>query len=125
MRRIRYSVAASLDGYIAGPQGDYDWIPMDPDIDFRAMFDQFDTLLIGRRTWEMMVNSGQAEMPGMKSFVFSTTLRQEDHPGATVVAEDVEATVNALRAESGKDIWLFGGGGLAVPAIAITDSGAW
>ena len=36
MRRIRYSVAASLDGYIAGPQGEYDWIIMDPEIDFAA-----------------------------------------------------------------------------------------
>ena len=38
MRRVRYSVAVSLDGYIAGPKGEYDWIVMDPDIDFGALF---------------------------------------------------------------------------------------
>src|SRR5947208_16758050 len=38
MRRVRYSVAMSLDGYIAGPKGEYDWIVMDPDIDFGALF---------------------------------------------------------------------------------------
>ena len=50
--------------------------------------------------------------PGVKSFVFSRTLRQEDYPGVTIVAEGVEEKVAALRAESGKDIWLFGGGSL-------------
>ena len=40
MRRVRYSVAASLDGFIAGRNGEYDWIPMDPDIHFGAMFAQ-------------------------------------------------------------------------------------
>jgi hypothetical protein len=48
-RRVRYQVAASLDGYVAGPKGEADWIPMDPDIDFSALFGQFDTLLMGRR----------------------------------------------------------------------------
>ena len=43
MRRIRYSVAISLDGYIAGPNGEFDWIVQDPDIDFADMFEQFDT----------------------------------------------------------------------------------
>jgi dihydrofolate reductase len=45
MRRIRYQVACSLDGYIAGPDGGVDWIPRDPEIDFEALFAQFDTLL--------------------------------------------------------------------------------
>ena len=44
MRRIRYSVAASLDGYIAGPNGEADWVTMDSVIDFSAIFIQFDTL---------------------------------------------------------------------------------
>ena len=57
MRRIRYVVAASLDGYIAGPQGEADWIIMDPDIDFGALFAEFDTILLGRRTFETMAGS--------------------------------------------------------------------
>ena len=58
MRRISYQVAMSLDGYIAGPHGEFDWIVMDPEIDFAAMFSQFDTLLMGRHTFEMMVKQG-------------------------------------------------------------------
>jgi dihydrofolate reductase len=48
----------------------------------------------------------------VKTLVFSRTLRQEDYPKVTIVAESVEETVAALRAETGKDIWLFGGGSL-------------
>ena len=112
MRRIRYSVAMSLDGYIAGPKGEADWIIMDPEIDFGAVFSQFDTILVGRRTFEPMARAGRATMPGMKTVVLSSTLRQEDHPEVTVVGENAEKTLAALRAGSGKDIWLFGGGEL-------------
>ena len=112
MRRVRYQVAMSLDGYIAGPQGEADWIIMDPEIDFAALFEQFDTFLLGRRTFEAMGPAGQGGTPGTKSFVFSRTLRQQDYPQVTIVAEGAEERVAALRAESGKDIWLFGGGSL-------------
>lgn len=108
MRRIRYQVACSLDGYIAGPAGEYDWIPMDPDLDFAALFDQFDTLLMGRRTFEGL----QGGFPGKELLVFSRTLRPQEHPGVTIVADRVAETLDALRAKPGKDIWLFGGGEL-------------
>src|SRR5712692_4181028 len=113
MPRIRYAVAASLDGYIAGPKGEADWIIMDPEIDFHALFNQFDTILLGRRTFEAITregNGGSGGMPGVKTFVFSRTLRQRDHPEVTIVAEKSEETLAALRAKPGKDIWLFGGG---------------
>jgi dihydrofolate reductase len=112
VRRVRYQVATSLDGFIAGPKGEADWIIMDPDIDFRALYAQFDAALIGRRTFEVLTGGKKkgGAMPGMKTFVFSRTLRQRDYPKVTIVAENAEETVTALRAESGKDIWLFGGG---------------
>ncbi|MDE3195435.1 MAG: dihydrofolate reductase [Acidobacteriota bacterium] len=112
MRRVRYSVAMSLDGYIAGRDGEAGWIPHDPSFDFNALFSQFDTVLIGRNTFESMVRAGQTVMPGMNTYVFSTTLRQENHPGVTLVSGDPTPLVRKLRAERGKDIWLFGGGQL-------------
>jgi dihydrofolate reductase len=72
----------SLDGYIAGPNGEADWIIMDPDIDFGALFEQFDTFLLGRRTFE------------------------------GIVSENPEYALTDLRSKPGKDIWLFGGGSL-------------
>ena len=112
MRRVRYKLAASLDGYIAGPKGEADWITMDPEIDFSAVMSQFDTLLVGRRTYEVMARAGNVSMPGMKTYVFSRTLRQGDHPQVTVVSGDAEEAVAALRTGPGKDLWLFGGGSL-------------
>jgi dihydrofolate reductase len=99
----------SLDGYIAGPKGEADWIVTDPDIDFGAMWAQFDTLLIGRRTFEAM-GGHVGGTPGVKVFVFSRTLRQRDYPKVTIVGKKWKETVTALRKEKGKDIWLFGGG---------------
>lgn len=111
MRQVRYSVAMSLDGYIAGPNGEYDWIVTDPAIDFGAYFKEFDTILMGRKTFEVALRHGSGgAMPGMKVFVFSRTLRAGDYPGVTTVAEDAEETVRGLRAGRGKDVWLMGGG---------------
>jgi dihydrofolate reductase len=112
MRRVRYAVAMSLDGYIAGPNGEADWITTDPEFDFAAIFQQFDTILVGRVTFDTMVAAGRTAMPGMKIIVFSRTLRQEDHPGVTVIKDGQRETLAALKASRGKDIWLFGGGSL-------------
>src|SRR5918998_4654890 len=112
MRQVRYAVAMSLDGYIAGPHGEADWIVMDPDIDFRALFERFDTFLLGRRTFEGIGGAGGGGQPGVQTLVFSRTLRQEDHPNVTVVSEEPERTLADLKKKSGKDIWLFGGGSL-------------
>lgn len=121
VRRVRYNVAASLDGYIADARGAFDWIPNDPTVDFAALFATVDTVLLGRRSYEL-VRSGGGEAPwapGTRVYVFSRTLRPADHPGVTVVASNAAETVAALRAEPGTgDIWLFGGGELFASLLA-------
>jgi dihydrofolate reductase len=112
MRKIHYCVAMSLDGYIAGPEGETDWVVMDPEIDFSALAGRFDTLLMGRRTFEAMSRAGHTSMPGMKVMVFSKTLQASRFPGASVTSDSAEETAVALCGEPGKDIWLFGGGAL-------------
>ena len=108
--RIRFIGAVSLDGYIAGPNGEADWIVPDPETDFLALMAQFDTLLVGRRTFETMVRATRTTMPGMRTVVLSTTLRQVDYPDVTIIGDGVEAAVKRLRANAQKDVWLFGGG---------------
>jgi dihydrofolate reductase len=110
-RRVRYSVAISLDGFIAGPKGEYDWILMDPAFDFGALFKQFDTFLLGRRTFEMTRQGGGGMAAGAQTIVFSRTLRQNDYPNVVITSE-VTKTISALKKKPGKDIWLFGGGEL-------------
>lgn len=111
MRRIRYGVAMSLDGFIAGPQGEYDWIPMDPDMDFAAMMAEFDTYLMGRKTYEVAAG-GPMGFGSSTVWVFSRTMKPEEHGSVTVVSEHVEERLTELRARPGKDIALFGGGEL-------------
>jgi dihydrofolate reductase len=116
MRKLRYSVAMSLDGHIAGPNGEYDWIGTDAEVDFTAFWSQFDTLLMGRRTFELAVRTrGEAAFTaftGVTSIVFSRTLKQQDHPHVTVMPELNADWIRDLKAQSGKDIWLFGGSDL-------------
>jgi dihydrofolate reductase len=113
MRRVVYSVAMSLDGYVAGPNGEADWIVMDPEIDFMALMARFDTVLMGRKTFEAARAQGHGgAMPGVTSIVVSRTLRPADHPGVTVINDDAGGAVAKLRKAAGKDVWLFGGGSL-------------
>ena len=70
MRQLRYSAAASLDGYIAGPNGEFDWIPMDPDIDFPAMYAAVSGLVMGRVSYEVFVATGGAPGPALPTYVY-------------------------------------------------------
>ncbi len=70
MRRIRYGVASSLDGYFAGPNGEFDWILMNPERNIDDIFQEFETLFIGRGTFELLLRAGQSEVPGQKIYVF-------------------------------------------------------
>jgi dihydrofolate reductase len=112
-RLLRYQVAVSLDGFIAAPDGGYDWIEMDPDIDFAALYKEFDTVVMGRTTYEVgKSQGGDGAMPGLEVLVFSRTLPATTHPGLRIVNDDPRDVVAELKAKPGRDIWLFGGGNL-------------
>jgi dihydrofolate reductase len=112
-RRLRYHVAVSLDGFIAGPNGEYDWIVMDPSIDFGALYKEFDTAVMGRKTYEVATaQGGNGAVPGLDVVVFSRTLPAAKHPGVRITNDDPRQIVAALKAKPGRDIWLFGGGTL-------------
>jgi dihydrofolate reductase len=113
IRRLRYQVAVSLDGFIAGPNGEYDWIVIDPAVDFAALFREFDTAVMGRKTYDLLTaQGGDGAMPGLDVVVFSRTLPPTARPGVRIFNDDPREIVAALKAKPGRDIWLFGGGSL-------------
>ncbi|HLV89154.1 MAG TPA: dihydrofolate reductase family protein [Candidatus Sulfotelmatobacter sp.] len=110
MRKIRYMVATSLDGFIVGPNGEIDWIEMDPEVDFASIWAEFDTLLMGRKTYDVAIQRlGKQSFSGITSIVFSRTMKPAEHPGVTIVSNLQPAWVQALKEKSGRDIWLMGG----------------
>jgi dihydrofolate reductase len=111
MRRVRYQVAVSLDGFIAGPKGDADWIVMDPAIDFEALYKEFDTAIMGRNTYDVAAAQGNPGMPGIDVIICSRTLPAGPQKGARIV-NDARKEIAALKKRTGGDIWLFGGGDL-------------
>ena len=116
MRQLRYSVACSLDGCIAGPNGEYDWIPMDPDIDFGALYASFSAIVMGRRSFDVFSAEGTPPAPKMPVYVYSRTLPEGTRKGVTF-AQDAVAHVRSLKAanpdaKDEKPLWLWGGGEL-------------
>jgi dihydrofolate reductase len=118
--KIRYGVAMSLDGYIAGPNGEFDWIPEDTGIDFVAMWAQFDVFLMGRRTWDIARISPE-HFAGKKVFVASRNLRPGANSDITVVPDLTKQALQALRQKATKDIWLFGGSELATTVFNLDE----
>ena len=73
-----------------GPNGETDWTITDPGIDFEVLMSGIDAVLMGRRTFEAAMAEGGSAMPGMKVFVVSRTLRQEDHPDLAIIGGALE-----------------------------------
>ena len=112
MRRVRYGVGMSLDGFIADRLDGTSWMIGDPGYDSKPFFASIDTVLVGRRSYEVMLRHRARSYPGLRTYVFSRTLRGADYPEVTMLGDNGLATVAELRAASGKDIWLCGGGDL-------------
>lgn len=113
MRKIILGLAVTLDGFIEGPGGEYDWCFTDQDYGMSAFFQRIDAVFYGRKSYELMLQSpdGNNWMPKMQQYVFSNSLK-ETPPGWTLVSGDILARIKSIREEAGKDIWLFGGASL-------------
>ena len=113
MRKVILGLAVSLDGYIEGPKGEYDWCFTDQDYGMSDFYKRVDTVFIGRKTYEMTLGmeGGGAGFPQFNTYVFSNTL-SEVKKGASLVKGNIEEAVLAIKQQPGKDIWLFGGAGL-------------
>lgn len=119
MRKIILGLAVTLDGYIEGPNGEFDWCFTDQDYGLKEFFTRIDAIFIGRKSYEMAQqyadsNNGELVpgMPAMVEYVFSNTLKSVKE-GAELIAGDSIAEAGRIKAQPGKDIWLFGGASLS------------
>ena len=118
MRKVILSVAVSLDGYIEGPNGEYDWCFTDKDYKLHDFFKRIDTIFVGRKTYLMSaeMEGGPEGFPKFKEYIFSTTL-DKVKDGATLIKGGIKNEVEKIKKETGKDIWLFGGAGLTTSLL--------
>lgn len=115
MRKLILGLAITLDGYIEGPKGEYDWCFTDQDYGLNDFFKRIDASFIGRKSYEIMQQHHGEAVPGMpvlKEYVFSETLSSVKG-GAELISGDSMAKARKIKNQPGKDIWLFGGASLS------------
>ena len=120
MRKVIYGGACSLDGFFAGPDGALDWLHFSKDVEavMKKSWETTDTILIGRKTWQGAAGAGGGgSMPGMKTYIFSRTLKSVPGKGAELVTTDAGAFVRKLKAQPGKDIIVMSGGNFATSLL--------
>lgn len=113
MRKVILSVAVSLDGFIEGPNGEYDWCPPPSENEMNDFMDGIDVIFMGRKSYEMADTS---MFSGKQCYVFSKTLKK-GKGSARIIAENFIEAVNEIKQQPGKDIWLFGGASLTTDFI--------
>jgi len=120
MRKVILGVAVSLDGYIEGPNGEYDWCFTDQDYGMSDFFQRVDACFYGRKSYELAQSMGDmpASFPKLKEYVFSNTL-DAVKPGVVLVKGDIKKEVLAIKSGPGKDIWLYGGASLTASLMQL------
>lgn len=123
MRKVIYGGATSLDLYLAREDGAVDWLIHDAEAMeiMRDMWPRFDAMVMGRKTWDASTkNFSEEELEkarqaaaGMRTVVFSRTLKPGERHGAEFVNSDAGEFVREMKHEKGKDIMVMGGGELA------------
>jgi dihydrofolate reductase len=111
VRKILLQLAVSLDGYIEGPNGEFDWCFTDQDYGMSDFFKRIDSVFYGRKSYELVLSMESEAPPGfpkLKEYVFSKSLERV-REGAVLVNGDIKSEVEKIKNEKGKDIWLFGG----------------
>lgn len=118
MRKLILGLAITLDGYIEGPNGEYDWCFTDQDYGLNDFFTRIDAIFIGRKSYEIAQqyadsNNGESipGMPPMKEYVFSTSLKKVKD-GSVIISENSMLEARRIKSQPGKDIWLYGGASL-------------
>lgn len=111
MRKIILNLALSLDGFIEGPNGEFDWCLTDQDYGMTEFLNQTDAILFGRKSYELLMKYDSNPYPYKEKYIFSHNY-QTDQPNTFVLTNDIEKKVRELKNKEGKNIWLYGGASL-------------
>lgn len=127
-RKIILDLAVSLDGFIEGPNGEIDWCIMEPDMKFTDFLNSIDTILYGRKSYDLWGNYTPKEydsdtdkemwriLHSKEKIVFSKTKKSTDQ-NIVFINDHIDEEVNKLKNRPGKDIWLYGGANLITTFI--------
>ena len=115
MRKVTFGGASSLDNFFARKDDSVDWLLWSNEVTeiMESFWETIDTVVMGRRTYEVAARMGTGAYPGVKNYVFSRTIKESSDKGLTFVSEDAAAFVRRLKNEEGKGICVMGGGLLA------------
>ncbi len=105
MRPIQLFIAASLDGYIAGLQGEIDWLLQDQDYNYTPFYNQVRTVIVGRKTYEVCQSFAAEPFAGKEVFVLS-----RKNKGKKFLAPPLAQWIPQLQSQGSGTIWLVGGG---------------
>lgn len=121
MRTVTYGAACSLDGFITGKDEDVGWLHHSSNVNaiMREYWESIDTVLMGRKTWEFAIRmGGGGGTPGVRTYVFSSTIKSIGAKGVELIRGDAGAFVADLKTRPGKGICVLGGGELAASLLA-------
>ena len=116
MRKVVLNLAVSLDGYIAGPNGEYDWCLTDDDYGMTDFLNSVDATIMGGKSYRLIQNYGPP-YPEFTNYVFTRTEKSSPYANVILVSEDIPTFVAGLKHKKGKDIWLFGGSEIIQPLL--------
>ena len=113
VRKLKLYIASTLDGYIAGPNGEIEWLESagsDLDYGYKEFYGSVDTTLMGNSTYKLTLTVPEFPYSDKTNYVFTRGTPQPDTSNVRFVSGDIAAFVRSLKQKSGKDIWLVGGG---------------
>jgi dihydrofolate reductase len=112
VRKLKLYTAATLDGYIAGPNGEIDWLEAGDSLDYgyREFYESVDTTLMGNSTYRLTLDFGEFPYPEKTNYVFTRGTPPPETDYVSFISGDVAAFVRSLKEKQGEDIWLVGGG---------------
>lgn len=115
MRKVTFGVASSLDHFIARTDHAVDWLVWDEEVaSISAEFWQtIDTVVMGRKTYEVALANGTTAYAGVKNYVFSRTMQNSPDAAVEIIAEEATQFISNLKQQEGKGICVMGGGELA------------